>query len=54
MRRLAVPVEHTPGWVRLRSAAALGCLSIVLGVAAAAGIGIALFVLFTLLRASVG
>ena len=40
--------------VRLRSVVTLGCLSVLLGVAAAAGIGIGLFVLLTLLRASVG
>jgi hypothetical protein len=49
-----VLTDRTPGWVRARSAATLGCLSIALGVVAAAGVGIALVVLVALLRASVG
>jgi hypothetical protein len=45
---------HTPWWVRLRSAVALGCLSVVMGVAFAVAIGVSLVVLFALLRSSVG
>jgi hypothetical protein len=52
------PVERgragPTAFVRVRSAAALGCLSVLLGVVTAAGVGIGLVVLLALLRASVG
>jgi hypothetical protein len=47
-------VARTPLLVRLRSGVLLGCLSVVLGVAAAAAVGIALVLLVALLRQSVG
>jgi hypothetical protein len=50
----AEPALPVPWWVRLRSAVLLGCLSTALGVAAAVGVGLALVLLFGLLRASVG
>jgi hypothetical protein len=48
------PPRSGRGWVRLRSGVALGCLSVVLGVLAAAGVGLVLVLLFFLLRESVG
>lgn len=46
--------RRIPALVRLRSGVALGCLSVVLGALAAAGVGLVLVLLFFLLRESVG
>lgn len=52
--RPAPPPGRTPWWVRLRSAAILGCLSVTLGLLAAVVIGVGLVVLIALLRSSLG
>jgi hypothetical protein len=46
--------QATTGRERVRSAVALACLSAALGVLAAVGVGVVLFVLLSLLRSSIG